>query len=204
MGITEQKARLREVFRRRAMELSEEERAVSDRAIGDAVLSSELWREARSVFLYISVKEEPDTRRLLSRAIEEGKAVYAPKCLRSPDGSPRMLAVRLRSPEDLVPGAFSIPEPRCDPEAPPEILPPDGIDLALLPCVSATKNGDRLGHGAGYYDRFLAEGRPGKPATVCLCRAALLSEELPAGPHDIPADCVATEDGLFFRSHGSR
>ena len=205
MGIEEEKAKLREELKRRAEELSEEEIAAGDRAIEDAVLSSELWRKARSVFLYISVNREPSTRSLLSRAFEEGKTVCAPKCRpRSPDGSRRMLAVRLRSEDDLVPGAFSIPEPRRDPEAPPEIFSPDQIDLALVPCVSVTKSGVRLGHGAGYYDRFLSAGAPGKPVTLCLCRSVLLSDRLPAGPHDIPAEYIATEEGIFSCSAVSR
>ena len=65
-----------------------------------------------------------------------------------------------------------------------------GPDLILVPCVTATPNGVRLGHGAGYYDRFLAEH---SAKTVCLCFGALLRGDLPAEETDIPVDLVITE-----------
>ena len=68
-------------------------------------------------------------------------------------------------------------------------------DLILVPCVAAAMDGRRLGHGAGYYDRFLA-GRGAK--TFCLCFGRLLREDLPAGPEDIRMDAVVTEDGAVL------
>ena len=69
----------------------------------------------------------------------------------------------------------------------------DGIpepDLILVPCVAASPGGIRLGHGAGYYDRFLAE-HSGK--AVCLCFRALLRADLPMEETDIPMDLVISD-----------
>ena len=89
-----QKDALRHRIRLQARSMDTEQRTASDRRIAESILGSSLWREAESVFLYISVGTEPDTRGLLIRAFEEGKRVYVPKCLPGPERI--MLAVRIR------------------------------------------------------------------------------------------------------------
>ena len=63
-------------------------------------------------------------------------------------------------------------------------------ELILVPCVAAAPHGVRLGHGAGYYDRFLAEHTG---TTVCLCFRALLRGDLPAEGTDIITDLVISD-----------
>lgn len=201
------KTRLREEIRRRTDALSCETVRRSGEGIAEALFNSELWMKAESVFLYVSVRKEPDTGALLAAAFGEGKKVYVPKCLPASCDSPRrMLAVRIRSEEDLVPGPFGIPEPRAclpDPDDPEGSLPAEALDLILVPCVAASAHGIRLGHGGGYYDRFLAdlpytEKRAGGlfPATVCLCHEALLTEDIPATELDVRMDFVVTAEGI--------
>ena len=55
-------------------------------------------------------------------------------------------------------------------------------------------NGDRLGQGGGYYDRFLSHYRGG---TVLLCPEKLIREEIPLEPQDMPIPWVLTENGLY-------
>ena len=90
----------------------------------------------------------------------------------------------------LSPGTFGIPEPPADAPA----LPADAIDFAVLPCVTCNHLGHRLGHGGGYYDRFLSQYRGG---TVLLCREQLIRQEIPVEPHDYPVPWVLTERGLY-------
>ena len=195
-NLRREKAALRCAVRERAAMLDPAELAASDRRIVDSVLSSSLWRRAESVFCYVSVGREPDTGAILCRALAEGKRLYVPKCLPGPERI--MLAVRIASTEDLVPGTLGIPEPVFDPEHPRETIDAADLDLMLIPCVTADRQGNRLGHGAGYYDRFLAplarrarHPRDPFPAAVCLCHAALLSDHVPADPMDIGMDFVA-------------
>ena len=181
-----EKKALRRTLRERASALTDAYRRDADAAIRRAVLTSEAWRDARTVFAYVSMRQEPDTRALLSDALKAGKALYVPLC--RADGT--MEAVRIRSTAELKPGLRGIPEPPADAER----LGDGGADLAIVPCVSATRDGKRLGHGAGYYDRFLAS----HPCwTLCLCYEMLLSEELPTDGYDVSMDAVATENGIF-------
>ena len=90
----------------------------------------------------------------------------------------------------LVPGRYGLLEPAAD--AP--VIPVDAIDFAVLPCVTCNYLGQRLGHGGGYYDRFLSQYRGG---TVLLCRELLIRQEIPVEPHDYPVPWVLTERGLY-------
>ena len=178
--LREKKTALRRTIRARAEALTEEYRRDADAAIRRAVLQSEAWQRAESVFIYVSMWAEPDTRALLADALGEGKALYVPLCR----ADRTMEAVRIRSLAQLRPGTRGIPEP---PEEGERSQTPD---LAIVPCVCASRDGRRLGHGAGYYDRFL-EKTPCR--TLCLCYEALLSEEIPTDEHDVRMDAVVTE-----------
>ena len=185
-SVSAEKKALRRQLRDRAGALTEDYRRASDAAIRRLILDFDAWRSAKAVFVYVSKWEEPDTRALLEDALAAGKALYVPLC--RPGGV--LEAVRIRSVGELRPGTLSIPEPPEDGERAGE----DTIELALVPCVSASRDGRRLGHGAGYYDRFLASCRC---RTLCLCYEALLCEFIPTDGHDVRMDAVATEKGIW-------
>lgn len=149
-------------------------RAAASEQIADQVLSSDEYRAAQRIFLYIGMPTEPDTAAIIEQALKDGKDVFVPKCVSKTE----MLAVRIRSTDDLAPGAYGIPEPTDLSET----IEPDAIDLILVPCVSAWTDGRRLGHGAGYYDRFL-QGNAGK--TLCLCFRKALSPDIPVDENDV-------------------
>ena len=74
------------------------------------------------------------------------------------------------------------------------LIPPDQIDLVLVPGLAFDRSGGRLGRGGGYYDRWLA-GFSG--ITAALCRDGLLMEAIPRLPHDLGVDLVITETSLY-------
>ncbi len=162
-----------------AQGLSPEERAAASARITERVLALPLWQKADAVMLYASMATEPDTSALMKEALAGGKLLLLPRCL----PNRQLEAVPCRSPEELIPGLYGIGTP-VGPAY-------DGIpSLVIVPCVSATPDGIRLGHGAGYYDRYLS----GHPApTVCLCFHALIRQELPCDAYDIRMDQVVTE-----------
>lgn len=184
MELCEEKKALRRAVKARSEGLSKEYRESADRAIRDRVTAWPLWQRAESVFLYVSVRREPDTLALLRSALEAGKRVYVPRCY----GAGVMRALRLERLDDLTCGTLGIPEP---PEEAVEA--PDRIDLSVIPCVTAGLDGGRLGHGAGYYDRFLATH---ETTTACLCHAGLLTEGIPMGALDRRMDYIITENGI--------
>lgn len=91
-------------------------------------------------------------------------------------------------------GAFGILEP--DPARARRVA-PEEIDLVLVPCVAFDGGCMRLGHGAGYYDRFLPRCK--KALRVAAAFEAQRLEEVSAGEHDVPMDLVVTEKRRYHK-----
>ena len=124
----------------------------------------------------------------MDTAFAMGKKVYVPRCL--PGKEKIMEAVEIFSWDDLQPGTLGILEPRKEIEGAKVQV----FSLMIIPCVSADRRGGRLGHGAGYYDRFLEKNAGSK---LCLCYASLLSEKIPMEKQDIFMDYVLTEEEMI-------
>lgn len=184
--IREEKKALRREIRARGETLDESYRQAANLALRERIFESEAWRQASSVFVFVSMWDEPDTYPILAAALESGKTLYVPRCY----PGRIMKAVRISSIDELQPGTLGIPEPVNDRET----AGIGGFSLALIPCVSAWKDGRRMGHGVGYYDRFLVDRNCKK---FCLCYEALLSDRIPMDAHDIPMDAVVTECALY-------
>lgn len=77
----------------------------------------------------------------------------------------------------------------------PEVHPFD-VDVMLVPGLTFDLWGNRLGHGAGFYDRLLAMARSSTPL-VGVVPAALVVDALPTEPHDVAMTHLATEEGVI-------
>ena len=164
MTIDEEKQQLRATIRRLSAQLPFRYREAADRAIARHLLALPEYRSAEAVFCFVSAGREIDTRPILEQTLADGKMLCVPLCVA--DGIMELRAIR--DLKELFPGAYGILEPPADSPA----LSPDQIDLAVIPCVTCSREGRRLGRGGGYYDRFLAHYRG---AAVLLCRERLLA-----------------------------
>ncbi len=159
---------------------------LSDRGIRDALLALREWEWAHTVFVYVSMGREPETGEIIQAALEAGKTVAVPRCLEEGVMEARVIP----SVYGLRPGRFG----SLEPDETASLLDPSLIDLVVAPCLAADRHGYRLGHGGGYYDRYLAMTRG---TVVCLCRDRLLQADVPHDAFDIPADIVVTEQECF-------
>lgn len=82
------------------------------------------------------------------------------------------------------------------PHASARLVPPDEIDIALLPGLAFDLYGNRLGHGAGYFDRLMWLTRP-SARRVGVVPADLVVDRLPTEPHDVAVEYLATEEGVI-------
>ncbi|MGH8127958.1 MAG: 5-formyltetrahydrofolate cyclo-ligase [Gammaproteobacteria bacterium] len=147
---------------------------------------------AECVAAYVALDSELDPVPLIDAAFEAGKTVYLPRVL----DAQRMEFVRWQAGEPLQPNRFGIPEPTPDAT---HILAPETLDLVLVPLLAFDTKGNRLGFGAGFYDRTFAFKRDGR-ARPTLCGYAYTWQQtssLPAAEWDVALDAVATERGTM-------
>ena len=175
---------MRTEVRRVTAGLSDEYILSSNSAILERLAALPEFIGARRIFAYCSVGREIDTRSLIARCLQSGRPVALPRT--EADGKMSFALIHT-PPEKFAQSAFGIPEPNAS--EPPVYPAPD--DLVVVPALCFDKSGFRLGHGGGYYDRFLS-GCPS--VSVGLCREKLLRAGVPAEPHDIRVNIIITEN----------
>lgn len=103
-------------------------------------------------------------------------------------GAQRSMCFRaVRCPqEELQPARFGLREPL--PTCP--LVPPEALDLIVIPGLAFTASGARLGYGGGYYDTFL----PLCPQAerLALAFAEQMLPHIPTEPHDLPVPLIFT------------
>lgn len=178
-----QKQALREKYLRICRAMSSAEKSASDACIAARVLQSDAYRSAKTIFCYISLPHEVDTLPILFDAWMSGKRVASPRC--RPDG--HMSFYLIAGISDISCGIWGIPEPNT--ECP--LCLPDETTLCIVPAVAADTENYRLGHGCGYYDRYLASF---PVRTLGICYASCVFPVLPREPFDRPIDFWITDE----------
>jgi 5-formyltetrahydrofolate cyclo-ligase len=173
--------------------LSREEVESKSANIFRKIAAFEQYQKAGVIMVYIAMRNEVETELFILKAISEGKRIVIPVCQRA---TTTLLPAEIKNyPEDLEPGTWGILEPKPDKLYP---LDPQKIDLIIVPGVAFDEQGNRLGHGAGYYDSFLSLLRPDvlkiAPAFDLQVVPSVYEEE-----HDEPVDVIVTETRVLRR-----
>ena len=137
---------------------------------------------ARTVGVFCSLADEPDTSEALARWSAAGRRLAVPRV----EGD--VMRFYEYDPRTMRPGAFGIAEP--GPEA--RLCEPRELDLVIVPGTAFTAAGARMGRGRGYYDKYLAQPEV-HAVKIGVCYAHQLVGELPSEPHDVAMDCVITD-----------
>ena len=143
---------------------------------------------ARVVAGYLPLPDELSPVPLMTALHAAGRAVAVPGW----DATARGYALRRWEPgAPLVPGPMRVPQPVAG-----EIVPFDAVDAVLVPGLAFDRRGNRLGFGAGWYDRMLASCRPGA-AFVGVAFDEQIFADIPAEPHDIRVRWIATPGAVL-------
>jgi 5-formyltetrahydrofolate cyclo-ligase len=160
-------------------------RAEEEAAIARAVRALPEWRSARRWFVYLSGPEEVDTTGLVDELLARpGSEVFAPVIV----SRGLMEARRLRDRRELRPGRYGIPAPLdgAAADAP--------FEAILTPGLAFTPAGDRMGLGAGFYDRWFAAHPEG--CRIALAYRCQVLPGLPTTATDLPVHVLVTADGV--------
>ena len=174
------KAEIRQFIREQKRAHTAAELTALSRQVIERLANDERWQEAKTVLLYHSLPDEVATHDLILNAEAAGKRVLLPVVV----GDDLELRLFCRK-EALREGAFHILEPEGK-----AFTDYAAIDVAVIPGVAFTAEGNRLGRGKGYYDRLLS--RLPHVYKIGICWPFQLVNELPAEAHDIRMDAVIT------------
>ena len=145
------------------------------------------FKRAKTVMAYMAMQRECDPSVIVRAAKESGKRVAFPLCI---EGN----RLKILVPNDdnaFCVGAYGIIEPDITRST---VIEPNDLDIIVVPGLAFDKNCQRLGRGAGFYDRLLSES--------CAFKAGFAFDEqiLPkvcTEEHDQRLDCVVTPTEVY-------
>lgn len=167
--------------------LSSDEAQRRSDAVFRRLIKSDVYQKARCMACYVSVKNEVDTHRLIRTALKHGKGVGVPVT----DHPHHMAFQAIPSLDVLKPVRLGLLEPPKDPSA---VIPPRDLDLVLIPGLAFDRQGNRIGYGGGYFDRFLSTTPAPKAA---LAYDFQILDRIPTDTHDIRLNFIFTESGMI-------
>ena len=172
------KKALRAMIREKKRQMTEDEIRIRSEKLAALLLETEAYRQAETIYGYLSYNQEVRTLPILEQALRDGKQVAVPKVY-----GEEMRFILMQDLTRVSKGYSGIPEPVDDGP-----LAKDKHALVLMPGLAFDKEGHRIGYGGGFYDRFLA-AEPEHP-TAALCYTFQMLPHLDTDPFDVPVDLV--------------
>ncbi len=188
------RVQLRKELRKKRQDLGATAQQAAAAQLTQLLSQHPLFTTSQHIAAYIANDGEVDATALIQLAYQLGKSCYLPVVN---DGS-TLTFVAYQPGDHLAPNRFKIPEPKLEIA---KIIAPAMIDLVLVPLVGFDLQGNRLGMGAGYYDRtfaFLKTQRSlSKARLVGLAYDFQKIAALAAESWDVPLTAVATEQQIY-------
>ena len=187
------KKQLRVRLQKCLLEMRVDERSEKSQQACRNLVSTAQFQGASTVMIYLSLPHEVDTSEVILYAWQHSKTVVVPKISWH---QRRMIPVQINSLEtgfstevaDLRNPITGIP------------MPMEEIDLVVAPALGFDRNGNRLGRGGAFYDRFFANEQLNAPRCG-FAFAEQVVDSIPVIELDEPVDFLVTDkEILYFNS----
>jgi 5-formyltetrahydrofolate cyclo-ligase len=187
LSLDARKQRLRVAIRTRLASISAEDARRVGESISVVVPEWSGWHSVSSVALFATLPGEVETEPLIRRIQRDGKHLLLPRMI----GNGSLEFAEVDDLECLRAGRYGVREPNAG--CPARRL--GRHSVVFVPGLAFDSECRRLGRGAGYYDRALAEYKvsPDRPRFIGLAFAAQIVDAVPVGSHDVPMDGLVTE-----------
>lgn len=193
---TSQRTLLRQELRNRCHLLSFETRIAAGHAVAKTLLGTNWFQQSQTIACYLNDDLELPTQVIIELIWQQQKACYLPLVL---PAEPGLQFAPYHPNAALQVNQYHLLQPVL--EGNDLLADLTTLDLVLVPLLGFDMCGNRLGRGAGYYDKtfaFLREimSEQRRPKLVGLAYACQQTELLEAAPWDVGLDAVVTELGL--------
>lgn len=184
-----QKQQIREEIAALKATLPKETKAALSQKISERLIQSTYFQKAHCIALYYALTDEVQTAGLIESWYQKKKIVLPVVC------GDELRFYTYTGSHHLKKGALGISEPDItNPAA--EWVAKEEIDLFVVPGIAFDRNGNRMGRGKGYYDRYFAGIKADTHPIIGLCFDFQLLPEVPTEPHDRKMTYVITESLL--------
>jgi 5-formyltetrahydrofolate cyclo-ligase len=180
------KDKIRYKFKKLRLKLSENEVSIKSAMITLKLQNLDCVRSAKSVLLYVPVKNEVDTRYIFNSLVESQKKIFLPAY-----GKSGWCISKYKIDDDLISGPFNIKQPK-------KLSRVDigDCDVAIIPGIVFSEGGTRVGYGKGVYDKLLVNSNCVK---IGLCYDFQIVKSLKPDLNDIPMDIIISEKRIARR-----
>ncbi len=183
--MSDTRANLRQHFKTRRQQLDAEQRTLANQTINQHLCTFEPLRKAKLVAVYAAAASEVDIHETVEHLWRHGQQVALPVI--ATDGHMDFFYYTTNT--QVRKNRFGIVEPANG-----DLITPAQIDLVLTPLVAFDSNGNRLGMGGGYYDRYLAQTQAYVLGVAYACQRS--ESLLPSEPWDMALNAVVTDNGV--------
>lgn len=173
--------------------LTSKERDKLGIAISNRLFQTDAYINCNMIFSYLSFRSEVDTREIIRQSVKEGKEVFIPR-VEDKD----MDFYKVQDLEGLILSKFGIPEPPKEEKN--RYQEQSGLSypkLMFLPGLAFDLNGNRIGYGAGYYDRYLSAFPLTHFYKIGLAYDFQVVDKIPSDEFDVQVDAIMTPSCLI-------
>jgi 5-formyltetrahydrofolate cyclo-ligase len=157
--------------------------------IKEQVFKMDEFKDAKTILFYVSYDNEVYTHEMIKESLQIKKQVVVPKTYMN---KRTILCSSLTKWDDLLTGAYNILEPRQEYFNEVSL---ESIDLIIIPGVAFDYQGNRIGHGMGYYDRLLKKKI--NAYRLGLAFELQIVKNIPTEPHDVKVEKIVTEEHII-------
>ena len=180
------KQEIRKKYKSLRNEMSSQEVKEKSNQICQNFISSNLFQQAERIMAYAPLGNEVDIRPVIEEGWRQQKRIVFPKVF-----GDTMRYFEISSFSQLKEGTFHVMEPV-------ETNPVDWEEaLVFVPGVAFDRQGNRMGYGKGYYDRFFEEKTD--CVKVGVAYELQVANHLPTEENDLPMEYLVTEKGVWKR-----
>lgn len=195
------KSKIRNMMKSQRNQLSKNIGNEYDYSIRTKLLSLNEYKECDMLFSYVSFGSEVDTINIIDKALAANKNVYIPRV----EGH-NMNFYGIHNLDGLIRSKFGILEPDASLhkkhvkyvslEEVPEFM--NKKKLMLLPGLAFDRQGNRIGYGAGYYDKYLGNYGAEGFIKIALAYNFQIIDSIKTNQFDISADIIITPENIYI------
>ncbi len=170
--------------------LSSEKIKIKSISIQNKILKSDIFKRAESIFCYINIRSEVETDILINESLNLGKSVAVPITVNK-KGEMYFSKINILDLENLEAETFDLLEPVRK-----EMIEPDDNTLFVVPGASYDLKGNRVGYGAGYYDKYLKNKK--YMHLLGICFDLQIVDSIKSEDFDVKMNSIVTENMWIF------